>query len=124
MQMKTKSLVLGGLLAGVMVVATSVSASANLVWCMDDPPVTLTTPGGHNLTVNNQVTLPAGSQQLKNDVTDTVIARPDGRGGTLLTVNVFVPAPAHVVSSVYRYKVSTQNYGSSVVTLFLDVPVT
>jgi hypothetical protein len=122
--MKARSLVVSGLLAGVMLLPTSVAVSANFAWCMSDPPVLVTSPGGNNLMVNNQVYLPAGSLSLMDEVFDSATARPDGHGGTLLTVQVFVPAPSRVVSSVYRYRVSAQGYGSGVVTLFLDVPVT
>src|SRR5690348_14142620 len=104
--MKARSLVVGGLLAGAMLMATSAGASANFAFCMDDPPIQVVTPGGHNLTVNNRVYLPAGSQQLMDEVTGSATTRPDGKGGTLVTVTVFVPAPAHVVASVYRYRVS------------------
>lgn len=124
--MKAKTLVvggLGGLLAGVMVIATSVVASANVIFCMDDPPVQVVTPGGHNLTVHNQVYLPAGSQQLLNDVSDEASAQPDGHGGTLITDTVYVPAPGRVVATVYKYNVRVTGSGSSVVTLLLDVPI-
>lgn len=121
--MKARSLVLGGLLAGAMLMTTAVAASANIVFCMDDPPVQVVSPGGHNLTVNNQVYLSAGSQQLKNNVTDQASAQPDGHGGTLITDNVFVPAPARVIASVNRYQVSAEGSGTTVVTLFLDVPI-
>jgi hypothetical protein len=125
--MKARSAVvvgMGGLLAGVMLMATSVAASANLVWCMSDPPVQVVTPGGHTLTVNNQVYLSAAARHLLNNVTDTASAAADGRGGTLVTVHVFVPGAAHVVSSVNRYGISAAKDGSSVVTLTLDVPIT
>jgi len=115
---------MGGLLAGVMLMATSVAASANFVWCMSDPPVQVVTPGGHALTVNNQVYLSAAARHLMNNVTDTASAAADGHGGTLVTVHVFVPGAAHVVSSVYRYGLSAANDGSGVVTLTLDVPIT
>jgi hypothetical protein len=124
--MKAKSLVvggLGGLLAGVMLVATSAVASANVVFCEADPPVQLVTPGGSYLTVNNQVYLPAGSQLLMREVTDEVSARADGKGGTLITVNVFVPVEAYVVSSVNRFGISAAKKGRNVVTIFLDVPI-
>lgn len=114
---------MGGLLAGTMLVAGSVGASANFAFCSSDPPIVVITPGGHSVTVNTQVILPAGSQQLKNDTAEDAVARPDGHGGTLITVNVYVAAPAHVVSSVYRYKVSTAGDGRDVVTLQLDVPI-
>lgn len=125
--MKARSAVvvaMGGLLAGVMLMATSVAASANFAWCMSDPPVQVVTPGGHILTVNNQVYLSAAARHLMNNVTDTANAAADGRGGTLVTVHVFVPGPAHVVSSVNRYGISAANDGSGVVTLTLDVPIT
>ena len=125
--MKARSAVvvgLGGLLAGVMLMATSVAASANLVWCMSDPPVQVVTPGGHVLTVNNQVYLSASALHMMDTVSDTASAAPDGRGGTLVTVQVFVPGAARVVSSVYRYGISAVKYGSTVVTLTLDVPIT
>lgn len=121
--MKARTLVVGGLLAGVMVIATSIVASANLVFCMDDPPVQVVTPGGHNLTVHNQVSMPAGSQQLLNDVTDQATAQPDGHGGTLITDTVYLPAPARVVASVNKYNVRATGSGTTVVILLLDVPI-
>lgn len=121
--MKAKALVVGGLLAGVMVVATSVVASANVVFCMDDPPVQVVTPAGHNLTVHNQVYMSADSRQLLNDVSDQATAQPDGRGGTLITDTVYVPAPARVVATVNQYNVRATGSGTTVVTLLLDVPI-
>lgn len=114
---------LGGLMAAAMVMATSAGASANFAFCMDDPPAAAVTPGGVNLTVNTQVYLPSGSQQLKNEVYATTSSQPDGHGGTLVTVNVYVPAPAHVVATVKRYQVSAAGDGNGTVTLVLDVPV-
>ena len=122
--MKARSFVVGGLLAGAMVMATSVGASANFVWCMSDPPIQVVTPGGHNLTVNNMVYLPPYALHLKKKVTDSATVQPDGHGGTLITVHVFVPAPSHVVSSEARYQVRSEKYGSNVISLSLDVPIT
>lgn len=121
--MKARSLVVGGLVAGAMLVSTSVGASANVVFCMSDPPVQVVTPGGHTLTVNNQVYLPPGSMKLMNNVTDDASAQPDGHGGTLITVVVYVPAAARVVASVNRFAVTAVGYGTGVVTLHLDVPI-
>lgn len=112
------------LLAGGVLVATSVGASANVTWCMSDPPINLTTPGGHNIVVNNMVYLPPYALHLKNGVTDGASAQADGHGATLVTVRVYVPAEAHVVSSENRYQVRSERDGSSVVTLYLDVPIT
>jgi hypothetical protein len=122
--MKARSFVVGGLLAGAMLMATSVGASANFAWCMSDPPIQVVTPGGHNLTVNNMVYLPPYALHLKNSVTDSATVQPDGRGGTLITVHVVVPAPSHVVSSEARYQVRSEKDGSNVITLYLDVPIT
>ncbi|SRR5260370_4989581 len=121
--MKTRSVVVGVLLAGVMVVAGEGVASANMTWCVSDPPIQVVTPGGHNLVVNNQVYLPPYAMHLKDDITDGAVVQPDGRGGTLITVYVHVPAHSHVVSSENRYHFSTQGDGTSLITLHLDVPI-
>ena len=122
--MQARSVAVSGLLAGLMLMATSVGASANLVWCMSDPPIQVVTPGGHNLVVNNMVYLPPYALHLKSSVTDDASARSDGHGGTLVTVHVYVPAPSHVVAAENRYQVIAQRDGANVVTLYLDVPIT
>ena len=120
--MKGRSVALGGLLAGVMLVGGSAVASANMAWCLSDPPIQVTTPGGHNLMVNNQVYLPPSAKHLKGQITEDATAQADGHGGTLITVHVHVPEQAHVVSSENRFRLSDQGDGDSVVTLLLDVP--
>lgn len=120
--MKARSVVAAVLLGGALLAASGGAASANMVWCMEDPPIQVVTPGGHNLTVNNMVYLPPYAVHLKGSITDDASTAPDGRGGTLITVHVHVPTSAHVVSSEYRYQVSSQKDGSSVITLYLDVP--
>ena len=122
--MKARSVVAGVLVAVAMLLAAQVSASANVAWCVSDPPIQVVTPGGHTLTVNNQVYLPPYAIHLKNDVQDTAVATRDSTGGTLVTVYVFVPAHASVVSSEYRWRVSDTRDGIAVVTLHLDVPIT
>src|SRR5256885_12728566 len=102
--MKARSFIVGGLLAGAMMMATSVGASANFVWCMSDPPIQVVTPGGHNLTVNNMVYLPPYALHLKNSVTDSATVQPDGHGGAPGTVPADGPAPSPAVSSVARYQ--------------------
>lgn len=124
--MKARSVTFAGLLACAMLVAGQGVASANMAWCLSDPPIQVVTPGGHYLVVNNLVYLPPSALHLKNQIYDDASAAPDGRGGTLITVHVHVPSSvsAHVVSSENRYQVSTQKDGATVITLYLDVPTT
>jgi hypothetical protein len=111
-----------------MLVAGSATASANVAWCLSDPPIQLVTPGGHNIAVNNMIYLPPMYRHVTSEVTDTASAQPDGQGGTLVTVNVRIPSgvsQGHVVSSENRYQVSSEAGGAGgvVVTLYLDVPI-
>ena len=124
--MKARSVTFGALLACALMVAGQGVASANMAWCLSDPPIQVVTPGGHYLMVNNLVYLPPSALHLKNQIYDDAVVAPDGRGGTLITVHVHVPASvnAHVVSSENRYQVSTQRDGVSTITLYLDVPTT
>ncbi len=121
--MQARSVVVGAALAGAMLFAGGGGTSANMAWCVTDPPIQVVTPGGHILVVNNQVYLPPYAKHLKNQITDDAKAEPDGNGGTLITVYVHVPAHSHVVSSDNRYRVTAQKDGSELVTLHLDVPV-
>ena len=121
--MKAKSVVAGAMTAGAMLLAGGGGASANMAWCVTDPPIQVVTPGGHNLLVNNQVYLPPNAMHLKHQITDDAKAEPDGKGGTLITVYVHVPAHSRVVSSDNRYRVTTQRDGSELITLYLDVPI-
>ena len=121
--MKAKSVVGGILAAGAMVVLGQVGASANVVWCMFDPPATVTTPAGTSVNVNTTVYLPAGSSTLKNQVATSAVASADAAGGTRITVYVHVPATAHVVATVKQFKVSTQADGGPNLTLYLDIPI-
>lgn len=120
--MKARSVVAGLAAAGAMVLLGAVGASANLVWCLSDPPTQVVTPGGQNVTVNSVVYLPAGSNSLKNDVSESAVTAPDGRGGTLITLYVHVPATAHVVASVRSAHISTSADGGPNLTLYLDIP--
>ncbi|MEO8744477.1 MAG: hypothetical protein ABI455_04250 [Candidatus Dormiibacterota bacterium] len=125
--MKSRVVVVGALIAGLFAVAGPGTASANLMWCVFDPPVQVVTPGGHNLTVNNVLYLSAADRHNAHLVTDDASAAPDGHGGTLVTVHVHVPSAVHgafTVSSNYRYQVSNSGAGTpgTVITLYLDVP--
>ena len=125
--MRKRALVVGALTAGLLALGGPGTASANLMWCVTDPPIQVVTPGGHNLMVNNMVYLSPSDKHNAKLITDDAATAPNGRGGTRITVHVYIPAAvhgAHVVSSNNRYRVSdvADGYGGRVVTLSLDVP--
>lgn len=126
--MSKRVVVLGSLAAVLLVLGGQGAASANVMWCLYDPPIKVETPGGHNLSVNNMIYMSPADRHIARLVTDDASAVRDGRGGTLITVHVHIPAGAHgasVVSSNYRYRVSETNGtpgGGIVLTLMLDVP--
>ncbi len=123
--MRARTVLLGCLASGVLLTGGVVTASANLIWCVSDPPVQLVTPGGHNLTVNNMVYLPPAALHLKNQIHGDAAAAADGNGGTLIIVHVYLPPglSAHVVASENRFQISSEEDGDQTVTLYLDVPV-
>lgn len=121
--MNTRSVVVGVAGSAAILLLAAQTASANVAWCVSDPPIQVVTPGGHNLTVNNQVFLPPNSVHLKAFIYESAVAVSDEDGGTLIIVRVYVPESAHVVSSENRYQVSEAKDGSSEVTLYLHVPV-
>ena len=123
-----KRFVVVTLAATLMLVAGQATASANVEWCLTDPPIEVLTPGGHYVTVNNLVYLPPRYLHVIRQITDDASAVPDGHGGTLVTVHVRIPkrvSQAQVVSSDYRYQVSSEagGKGGVVITLYLDVPI-
>ena len=125
--MSKRSVLAGAFGAAALFVVAQGGAAANMVWCYTDPPVQVTTPGGHHLTVNNTVYLPPNAIRYGRYVTDTATAVPDGHGGTLIVVTVHIPESvdsAWVVSSEYRYSVSDSDTseGGGSTTTFLDVP--
>ncbi len=126
--MSKRAVVVGAMAAGLLVVAGQGAASANVMWCLSDPPIRVVTPGGHNLSVNNMVYLSPVDRHLASRITGTASAAVDGKGGSLITVHVFIPPGAHgasVVSNNFRYRVTDSNGapgGGTVVTLQLDVP--
>ena len=125
--MKTRVLTVGALTAALMAVGGQAGASANVVWCLYDPPIKVVSPAGQNLMVNNMVYLSVADRRTGASVTDDAVAAPDGHGGTLVTVHMYVPAgisSAFVVSSVNRYQVtsSASAGGGQVITFRLDLP--
>ncbi|HEY1420782.1 MAG TPA: hypothetical protein VGG90_08755 [Candidatus Dormibacteraeota bacterium] len=125
--MRKRFVVIGTAVTAIALWAGQAAASANVVWCMSDPPIQVVTQGGHNLTVNNMIYIPPVDRHVMDLVTDDAVATADGRGGTYITVHVHLPAAishAHVVSSDNRYQVSAaaDGTGGVTVTLLLDVP--
>jgi hypothetical protein len=126
--MSKRVVVLGALGAGLLVLGGQGVASANVAWCMSDPPIQVVTPGGHNLSVNNMIYLSPVDRHIANLITADAATASDGKGGTLITVHVHVPAGAHgagVVSANYRYQVTDSDgtpFGGTTLTLQLDVP--
>ena len=126
--MRKRAVVVGALAAGLLVAGGQGAASANVVWCLYDPPIQVVTPGGHNLSINNMVYLSPVDRHLASRITDNASATSDGKGGTLITVHVAIPKGAHgasVVSNNFRYEITDTNGapgGGTIVTLQLDVP--
>ena len=121
--MKVNRVVAGVLAVGALLSVGAMPAAANVAWCIWDPPMQVVSPGGQNLTVNTQVFMSAGSRSLKDHVVESATAQSDSRGGTLVTVYVWVPAQSRVVASVYRSGVSAQQSGTGQLTFYLDVPI-
>ena len=126
--MRKRAVVVGALTVGLLVLGGQGAASANVMWCLSDPPIQVVTPGGHYLSVNNMIYLSPVDRHIARQITDDATAAPDGKGGSLITVHVHIPAGAHgasVVSNNYRYGV-TQSGGTPgggiVLTFKLDVP--
>jgi len=126
--MSKRVVVLGALTSGLLAVGGQGAASANVMWCLSDPPIQVVTPGGHNLSVNNMIYMSPVDRHIANQITDDATTAPDGRGGTLITVHVHIPSAAHgasVVSNNYRYRVTKTGGttdGGITLTMTLDVP--
>jgi len=126
--MSKRVVVLGSLAAGLLVLGGRGAASANVAWCLSDPPIQVVTPGGHNLSVNNMIYLSPIDRHIAYLITDDASTAADGKGGTMITVRVHIPAGAHgasVVSNNFRYEVRDSGGtpgGGTTLTLTLDVP--
>jgi len=77
--------------------------------------------------VNNMIYLSPADRHKAKLITDDAGTAPNAKGGTRITVHVYIPATihgAHVVSSNNRYQVTdvADGTGGRVVTLTLDVP--
>lgn len=127
--MNARSLLIGVAAAGTMVVGSAMGASANISWCLGDPPVQVQTDAGTNLTVNTMVGVPQGQAKYINDVVIDAVTAPDGVGGTMVTVHVTVPSTvtvARVSATVKKFKItdSATVPGGGSATLHLDLPTT
>jgi hypothetical protein len=126
--MSKRGVSIGALAAGLLVLGGQVAASANITWCMFDPPIQVVTAGGRHLTVNNTITMSSADRGIARLVTDGATTAPDGAGGTLITVHVNIPRGAHganVVSTNHLYRATATSStpgGGVVLTLELDVP--
>jgi len=125
--MRLTRIVPAALIAAGLLVAGEATASANVVWCLYDPPIQVVTPGGQTLVVNNTIYLPPYERHLAKHFPATATVASDGHGGTHITIHVQIASgvsSAHVVSSVNRFQVSSGGGGTggTVVTTDLDVP--
>jgi hypothetical protein len=125
--MSLKRFFAGAAVAGGLLVASPAGASANIMWCLGDPPAQVTSTSGTQFVVNTQVFVPFSQAHLSHHYTVTTTSAPDGSGGTLVTVHVHGPAGQSitVVASVNRAKaaVTSQASGTGDVTVVLDVPI-
>ena len=125
--MRLRTLVVAGALAAGLMAAAPSSASANILWCVGDPPVQVVTPGGHYVVINNYLYVAPVYRHLAGNVTADGYAIPDGALGTLVTVHVNVPrglSHLFVVSAQQHFRVTTSGdgEGGTQITLTLDVP--
>ncbi len=125
--MRVRGMAAAAAVAGVMLIGGGGAGSANVLWCVSDPPSEVESPSGTNLTVNNYYYASDTDAHLLQLVTDEVSTSPDGAGGTLVTVEVEVPhaiSVLYVVSTVQRYQVSAtgSGKGGTDIVLTLDVP--
>ena len=126
--MRLRTLLVAGALALCLMAAGSASASANIMWCVGDPPVQVASTTGTQFVVNVQLYSSSPSaRQLLQQFTETVTTGDDGSGGTLVTVQVTGPAGRYVtvVASVNRGRgpLSAESSGSGEIVVLLDVPI-
>jgi hypothetical protein len=125
--MRLRTWLIGGAMAGVLMAAAPASASANIMWCVGDPPSQIVSATGTRFVVNTSVYASSSHLHLATQYTVATTAAPDGRGGTLVTVEVRSPAGQYltVVSSVQRSNgsVTGRGSGSGDIVVVLDVPI-
>ena len=99
-------------------------------WCDTEPPVTVLTPDGHRVTVNNWISVPVQDLHLLRSMEVSGAAYPGAEEGTsLVVIHVHTPRGGsqyvQITSSASRYQeVSSTRAGwGTDVYLFLTVPV-
>jgi len=123
--MRFKTVLAGVTVACGLTLASTGGASANIMWCVGDPPAQVSSASGTQFNVNTQIFSSVAHQHL-SQYPETVTTAPDGSGGTLVTVDVQGPAQYFtVVASVHKGKgtISAQSSGSGEVLVVLDVPI-
>ena len=125
--MRRRTLFVAGALAVGLVASAPGTASANVLWCVGDPPVQVVTPGGHNVEINNYLYVAPAFGHLAAQTTADGSAVADGIGKTLVTIHVHVPSGLsrlYVVSAQQHYQVSTTGSGpgGTDITLTLVIP--
>lgn len=125
--MRFRRLLLAGGAAGALIAAVPGTASANIMWCVGDPPTQVSTATGTRLVVNTYVYAQGPHSKLHGLTTVDAESAPDGKGGTLITVVVHAPSGQYVtvVVAVQRGRgtLSTQASGTGDFTMVLDVPI-
>ena len=99
------------------------------VICMDDPPLSVTTPGGTNLTINNWISASTADRTYLHGAAVSGRARTDHHGGTLVEVYVSLPAGGTSVVTVNSVDQRTGATGQAtaswgaVTEVLVDVPI-
>ncbi len=124
--MKLRRLVPAGGVAAALMALAPLSASANIMWCVGDPPTQVVTPAGTRLVVNTSVYASGPALRLAGQTTLQAVTQPDGSGGTLIKVYVQAPRGQYVtvVTTVHRGQgdISDSASGEGDFTMVLDVP--
>jgi len=91
---------------GALALATPAAAMGFL--CDDDPPITVETPAGNHLTINNYLVVSASERHLLKQAIFTGTTVHDPAGGTFVRIHVMLPggsnAPVHITSVSQRYE--------------------
>jgi hypothetical protein len=127
--MRLKRVLGGAAAACALLVGSAATASANIMWCIGDPPEQVTSASGTQFVVNTQIYAsgPKTHLNLSHSTTTTSWSQPDGHGGTLVTVEVQGPSSQQltvvVTYNAVKNAVSNQATGIGTVIVQLDIPI-